>query len=329
MKESPDQADHREPEVPHPGEQRLVLLMQEPPASTDRGDGLRLFEPLEALWTAKWLIIGVTALFAGLSLAYALVATEWYRAETLLMPAARRSTQGLSEQLADLSSLVSLAGINIGSGNSAAEPLAVLTSHDLTARFVEEKNLLPVFFAEKWDAKTGRWKSGDPRDWPDVRDAVRYFESHIRGTQEDKKTGLVTLSVEWTDPKLAAEWANALVERANERMRQRALADAESNVAYLQRELAGTSLVPLQQSVGRLLENELQTVMIARGSKEFAFRVIDRATPPKWRSWPLRARVVALSTAGGFMIVVLAVFLVHAARRSRPSFATKSPQSVP
>src|SRR5690606_2767647 len=110
---------------------------------------------------------------------------------------------------------------------------------------------------------------------------IRYFDDNVRSISEDDETGLVTLTVEWIDPEIAAEWANILVERLNERMRRRALLEAESNVGYLQEELAKTGVVTLQQSISRLLESELQKLMLARGNEEFAFRVIDRAQVPK------------------------------------------------
>jgi hypothetical protein len=52
---------------------------------------------------------------------------------------------------------------------------------------------------------------------------------------------MVTLAIEWTQPEVAAEWANALVQRLNRRLRERALREAETNVAYLQAEMARTN----------------------------------------------------------------------------------------
>jgi uncharacterized protein involved in exopolysaccharide biosynthesis len=148
-----------------------------------------------------------------------------------------------------------------------------------------------------------------------VRDAVKFFDENVRGVYEDARTGLVTLSVEWKDPSIAAEWANILVKRLNERMRGRALAEAEANVTFLQSEMGSTSIVSLQQSIGRLLEGELQKLMLARGNEEFAFRVIDKAEPPKRRSKPKRALLVILATVLGGVIATLAVVLGSASSK--------------
>ena len=50
---------------------------------------------------------------------------------------------------------------------------------------------------------------------PTMEDAYRLFDS-IRNVDEDIQTGLVTVTVDWSDPKLAAEWANGLVQDVNE-----------------------------------------------------------------------------------------------------------------
>jgi len=248
--------------------------------------------------------------------AYALIATEWYSADVLLLPAEERSTQGLGGLAGQLGGLASLAGVSVG-GGSNIEPLAVLRSRDFTRAFIEDKNLLTVLFSGDWDEEAQRWKFEDPEDWPDLRDAVKYFQEEVRSVDEDISPGLVTLTIEWTDRDTAAEWANLLVKRLNERMRQKALQDAETNVAYLQEELANTSVVTLQQSIGSLLETELQKLMLARGNEEFAFRVIDRAEAPKERSKPNRILLVAFAVIVGGMISMFIVLIRHVIRKNK------------
>jgi uncharacterized protein involved in exopolysaccharide biosynthesis len=150
---------------------------------------------------------------------------------------------------------------------------------------------------------------------PDIRDAVRRFD-RLRSVSEDIKTGVLTLGVRWKDPSLAAQWANAYVMGVNARLRAQALAEAQRNVEYLQKEIAATSIVSLQQSMGRVLEGEMQKLMLARGNDEFAFKVVDPATPPKFRDSPKRTLVVVASTLAGGLFSLL-VLLVRAAVRER------------
>jgi uncharacterized protein involved in exopolysaccharide biosynthesis len=100
-------------------------------------------------------------------------------------------------------------------------------------------------------------------------------------------------------------------------MRQRALKEAEANVAYLQSALESNKLVPVQQSIGRLLESELQKLMLARGSEDFSFRIVDPATPPDRRARPKRTLIVASAVFLGGVFALLVVFVSNAYSKRR------------
>lgn len=289
-----------------PAGDRMVLLVP-PESGAGAGDGLNLLQMWNILWKERWLVIAITAACTIISIVYALLATQWWRAEVVLVQA--HQSQGLTGQLGNLAGLASLAGLSITERGDTVEALAVLRSREFIQAFIEEQKLLPVLFADDWDAKAGRWKSSDPEQQPDLRDAVKLFENRIRSITENKKTGVITLGIEWTDKVEAARWANLLVVRANDRMRTRAQIEAERNVKFLREEATATTVVTLQQSISKLLEHELETLMIARGNEEFAFRVVDRATVPKWRASPKRTLTVVLATMAGGLLSLLVVYL--------------------
>jgi len=263
------------------------------PAPPVYDDEIDLWELWETIWSGRWLI----ALFAGVCMlggvTYALLAPEVYRADVVLSATDKKGGGALSQ----LGGLSSLAGMVL-SGAGGSEALAVLESKDFSRSFIVDQNLLPLLLE---GSDLGEKKS-------DIRDAVAVFES-VRSVTEDGKAGLVIVSIRWKDPDIAAEWANALVKRLNDRLRARALEESERNVAFLQREIAGTSVVALQQSMGRILEGEMQKLMLARGNEEFAFKVIDRATPPMQREEPKRKMIVLVWVLAGGVLGVLVVFL--------------------
>ena len=294
-----------------PTEQRMVYVVPEQALGGLADDQISLRELWNILWRGKWLIVAVTVVFAIAAITYALMAREWYLAEVLLAPAHEKATPTLGGQLGGLAAL---AGVNVGTGGDNAEAIAVLRSREFAREFLEDFGLLPVFFADDWDAEQERWRGNDPKKTPDIRDGVKYFHRNIIRVSEDRQTRMVTLSIEWTQPELAAEWANALVQRLNVRLRERALREAETNVAYLQAEMARTNMVALQQSIGRLLENELQKLMLARGNEDFAFRIVDGASPPRQRERPKRALIVVIGTLLGGALGVFSVLIAHAIR---------------
>ncbi|MGB5621480.1 MAG: Wzz/FepE/Etk N-terminal domain-containing protein [Gammaproteobacteria bacterium] len=294
--------------------ERLVYVMSEQSFAESAKDEISLRELWAVVWRGKWVVITVAAVFALGSVAYAILATEWYRAEILLAPTEERSIPSLGAQLGGLAAL---AGVSVGGGNST-EAIAVMKSREFGRAFIRDFDLLTVFFHDDWDDQENRWLGDDPDDWPDNRDAVEFFHERVLKVDEDQKTGLVTISIDWTDPEVAANWASELVKRLNDGLRQKALNEAAANVNYLRSELAETNVVTLQQSIGRLLENELQKYMLAQGNKEFAFRVIDGAEPPKDRVRPNRPLIAVIGTILGGMLGLLGVLALNAGRsRSR------------
>ena len=274
------------------------------------GDRISVRQVWRILWRGKTTIIAATVVFALASVAYALLAKEIFRADALLAPANEQSSPMLGSQLGGLAAL---AGVDIGE-ESGVEALAVLKSREFARAFIEQYDLLPVFFEDDWDADEKRWQVDDPVDAPDIRDGVKYFHESILKVSEERSTGLVTLAVEWTDPDVAAEWASILVRRLNDRLRERALLEAETNVTYLQSEMGSTNLVALQESIGRLLETELQKLMLAKGNEEFAFKILDPAVSPKQRVRPKRALTVIVGTLLGGLLGVFAVLVVNVSR---------------
>jgi len=274
-------------------------------------DDIALTRVAAVLWQDKRLIAGITALFGVAAIVYALLATEWYRADVLLVPAKEDAMAGLTEQL---SGLARLAGVNAAStAADTTEAVAILQSRAFARSFIEDNALMPLFLEQS------SWSDGSGAESGDMRDAVRFFHENVLRVSTDRDTGQITLSVEWTDAEVAAKWANSLVTRINGRMRQRALTEAKTNIEFLQSELTTNQLVPLEEPIGRLLETEMQKMMLARGSAEFSFRVVDPATPPKKRARPKRTLIVVSAVFLGGMFAFLVVFAKNAfTRRSFP-----------
>jgi uncharacterized protein involved in exopolysaccharide biosynthesis len=282
----------------------------------DERDSMSLLEAWFLAWRHRWLVFGISSVAVALALVFVLTVTPRFRAEVLLKPSDNRSQSGFSSQmggLGGLGGLASLAGLNLGADTSA-ESVAVLSSREFAAVFIQDQNLVPVLFANKWDATQNRWKDSRVEDQPDIRDAVKYFNQNIRNVQEDKKTGFVRMTIEWTDPKVAADWANLLVVRVNETMRNRALVEAEANVAFLKQELTSADVLPLQQSIARVLENELQKLMFAKSNRDYAFKVLDRAEPPRRKFFPQRTLIVISAFLFGVATAVTFILIRHQVR---------------
>jgi uncharacterized protein involved in exopolysaccharide biosynthesis len=281
----------------------------------------------------KWLLAGCVLVTAGCAGVYAWTATPIYRAETVLKPITDQGESGLGT-LNQFSGLASLAGVKMGGGtDNTATALATLDANSFLSRFIEDQHLLPVLFANRWDAERQAWDPDAGDQPPTMWDAVQKFRN-ILSLYPDKDTGLVTLSIEWRDREAAARWANLLVERVNAHLRAGAIRDAEDSIEYLNREYAGTVNMDVRAAIGHLLERQLEQITLANVRKEFVFKVIDPAIPPPPGKFvkPKRTVLLGVGVLLGAVLGVLAA-LVRAsfasARRAPHEADARGPAPAP
>lgn len=281
--------------------------------TTADDDKISLIELARLLWHYRGLIVMTTVLFLCGGIVYSLASPEWFRADTVLVSANSEQRAGVGEQFGGLAAL---AGLDVSS-DDAAEAIATLKSREFISDFIEAHELLPKLYAETWDKERGQWREEITESRPTVRDAVKLIREKMLSIERDDQTGLVTVSLEWLDSELAAAWVNTMISRLNEKMRNRALSDSLANTKYLQEQLENTRSVSLQQSIGRLLESELQKVMLARGNQEFAFRVIDPAVAPDEPERPRKLLIIVGSTIVGGGMAAMIALLLHQLRQEQ------------
>lgn len=261
-----------------------------------------------------WRPILVSAFIAvTVALSYGLFAQKWFRAQAIIAPVRQEFSSselgGMSGQLGGLASL----GLDLGGNDDLKkENLARLSSREFTYGFIRDEGLMPILFAAKWDAVQKHWKSNNEAKQPTLEEAFRYFIENVCTVSEDRRTGLIKITVDWKDPRLASEWANKLVIRINSDRRAVAHADAERNLQFLNRELERTNIIELRQAINRLIESETRKLMLADVREQYAFKVIDPAFVPG-RKNIVKPRLsilaaVALFLGGAFGLVVAHVF---------------------
>jgi hypothetical protein len=282
---------------------------------------LRGATDLRSVWDVlhhnRILVIGIVIAFTAAALAASFLTRPIYRAVVVLIPAdTGDSPARFGAMLGDLGGLATLAGLDLGGADITVEALATLRSRQFTEAFVEQNNLLPVLFADDRNTATNSWKVAGA-DVPTLWDAYRLFDRKVRRAVEDKKTGLVTVEIDWTDRVAAANWANKLVERLNDVMRTRTIREAEASIAYLQQELTKTDIVALQQAIYRQIEAHVKRRTVAAVRPEFAFRVLDPAAPPDPDDFirPKRALYLVAGPVAGLLFAVFLVLAIDFLRR--------------
>lgn len=276
----------------------------------------------EIAWSRRWLIAVITLVCATTACVAALVLPKEYDASVLVSPVTDSQENhlgSLSGLMSQFGGLASLAGITPAADQKRAESLAILQSSALTEQFISQHNLLPVLYSDKWDIRTRSWKTTDPAKMPTLWKANRYFGNKIRAVYTDPKTALVTVSVRWTNAQQAAAWANDLVAMTNAYTRQQAIDEAERNIVYLQGQAAKTDVVEVRQAIYSLLQTQINKAMIARGTEQYALKVLDPAQVPERASSPRPILWTAVALLAGFLVSLLVAFGLGKAREPTAS----------
>ncbi len=263
-------------------------------------DEIQLVELYAILMRSKWLIMSITAIVMLASLAASLVLPRSYKATVLVVPSEHTNSRGSFGALNSLTSafggLSTLAGITSPTANQAAIDVATLKSQVLINEFISANHLVPLLLS-----------SGDGGARVNARlhavnsvalwRATQKFKRKILDVSEDRKTGLIKISIIWKTPQTAALWANGLVEAVNSFLRNREISESQREVSYLKNQVKATSDLTIKTGIYALIQEQISRAMLAEGRQEYALRVIDPAFAPHVAYAPKPI----LWTLGGFL----------------------------
>ena len=297
-------------------------------------DEIDLRELFMVLWSGKIKIVAITAVFAVASVIYALSVPNQYKATALLAPA-QSSGGGLSGALGQLGGLASLAGVSIGGGESSEAQIAqeIMKSWNFIEAFIADNDLaVELFAAEGWrkgsnelkinddvyDSQNKQWLLenesgvvGPPSSW----NLFKTFSERL-AVSEDKKSGLVSVSIEYYSPQIAKQWLDMYVSAVNAHMQQRQVDKVTNNINYLQAQIEKTSIAEMREVFYTIIEEQTKNKMVAEASPEYAFVAVSPSMVPEQTSQPKRALICILGTLLGGMLSVLLVLAMHYTRKS-------------
>jgi uncharacterized protein involved in exopolysaccharide biosynthesis len=290
-------------------------------------DEIDLRDLFSVLWAAKKLIVAVTAVFALVSVIFAISQPNQYKATALLTPAQQQSS-GLSDALGSLGGLASLAGVDIGGGGGGEAQIAqeILLSWGFVEKFIDENDIaVEVFAADGWDKEKNqlsidndlydndenRWvrtpsqgKTAKPSSWKIYKKFLGMLS-----ISTDKNTGLISLTVEYISPYIAKQWVDQLVVAINQYMKQRKLQMVNTNIEYLEAQIEKTSIARMKEVFYTVIEEQIKNKMLAEASPEYVFVTVSPAMVPEEKSQPKRALICILGTILGGMLSVAFVLI--------------------
>lgn len=269
------------------------------------------------------LIAGVTIATSLLAVTYAISLPNIYASSTVLVGA--EAAVSSPPPSGGLSSLATLAGINLGGSDSAKQRLAIeiMKSWAFSEALVKKYRLIPEIYASVgWDAKQGilydeeiynpassEWLEGG--DGESLEPSSWYVYKALRGSIEiakDPATGFTTISAYHHSPNFAKKLVDIFVREINEEMRLSDKGQAESNIAFLKGKVQESTVSAIQASLYVLIEREMHTLMMASRSGGYVFKTVSEARVAEIKDSPKRALICIVGAMLGIFLGVVGVF---------------------
>ncbi len=158
-----------------------------------REDEIDLMELFRALSRRRRLILGITAASAAVALVVSLLLPVSYKAETRILPPQDKGSNLAAQLMGQAGGLFALAGGAAGIKSPGELYVEMIKSRTVLDRMVDRFDLMKLY-KEKY------------------RQDARKKLLELFTVREDRKSGVIILTVEDRDPKRSADMANAFVE---------------------------------------------------------------------------------------------------------------------
>lgn len=258
----------------------------EDPAARDMEPGVNLID-LAVPIARRWKLIVVGSLLCGtLALGITYVIEPTFTAKTTLLPPQQAQSSAAAAALASLGPLAGIAA-NGTLRTSADQYVSMLQSVGVSDRIVESFKLMDVY--------RGKFKV----------DARKALLDHVK-MSVGKKDGLLTIEVEDTDPKRAADIANAYVEELRRMIGLFAVTEAQQRRVFFEEQM--------KSARDRLAT--AQKALQASGFNQGALKTEPRATADNY------ARLRAEITSGEVRLQSLRASLLDGAPEIQAQQAT-------
>ena len=306
----------------------------------DNEDEIDLLELAKTIWTGRKLIMGIVIALTLATVVISLFMTNIYTARAIIKPTSQsQSGSKLSALAGQFGGLASLAGIAMPSSASSTEIVALLKSNILKKEVIENYQLLPVLLPDQWDERSKTWKkpgvslnplkliskitSGEPNKEPGVLyiwDGIRKLEDIVK-VNYNVKEDIITISVDFPDPEMAAKIVDYFIITLNEHMSSDAKRMALVNREYLEKQIQETSDPIVRQKIYNLIADKIEMMMMAEVKEGFAFKILDPPMAPDKKSKPKRAQMAVVAFLVSLFIGIFAVLFKEYMRKMKETSA--------
>jgi LPS O-antigen subunit length determinant protein (WzzB/FepE family) len=296
-------------------------------------DEIDLSELFHVLWDKIFYVGAITSIFSLISIIFALMLPNIYQSKSTMM--ATEENSGISGMIGEYSGMASLAGISLPSksGTKDQEAIARIKSFEFFSKYflpnIKLENLMAVkkwtqasntltYYASDFNSESRQWvrKSKPPRsNIPSSQEAYEEF-MEIMSVNKDKKTLLITLSVEHKSPFIAQQWVEIMIDQIDQVMRDQDRQTATKSIEYLNNLAPTVNYEEIKKALFALQQEQMKRLMMVEANDNYIFKVLDSPIAPEMKSRPKRAFIVILGTILGMVLSALGVLVFYYRRES-------------
>jgi len=198
----------------------------------NQDDEINLLDYLIVLLKRKKLIIIITFGVAIITAIYSFTLPPIYKAETKILPPQQSSTGTAAQLISQFGGAASLLGGAVGTKSSSDLYMGLMKSRPVLDRIIDRFKLMELYKSKS-------------------REGARFGLAGIIKSQDDKKSGIITVGIENKDPKLAADLANAFIEELRIFNKGLAVTEASQRRLFFEEQLkdAKESLVRAEETM--------------------------------------------------------------------------------
>ncbi len=186
------------------------------------------------IWKRRLVILGVLLITLFCTGLVKSLMTPVYQARTTLLPI--EASQGrFASALGSLQNIPLVGGAIGGAmGRGGIDKLvSILSSRTIAEEVIQQLDLIKDIFPDAWDGGKNQWKTKTP---PTVTDAAEVLQKKWVRATDDRK-GLITLTVDHRDPKIAVLIANEYTAALQRFLNINAISLAKRNRLFLEKQL--------------------------------------------------------------------------------------------
>lgn len=290
-------------------------------------DEIDLKELFKTILKYKYKILLFTLGVVVFTFVYVLSIPNSYKSFVVLSPQETQKNIG-----GGLSSLASLAGVSLGGGNSK-DPMIVMETtlqdynfnkyivekYNLSNRLENQENLV---FAMGIDFIYKLFNSKEINNSQNIEDELYGTINSLRkiiSISNDKKSGLITITVELNDRYLANELVDIYLKEMINKIKLSDMKEIDEQIKYYNKELSSTYDVSLKEQLSKSLSALYQKKVFSQANDYyFVSKVIDsRVSHIKEKTKPKRALILVVSFVTSLILGIFLAFLLEFIRNDK------------